>query len=159
MGETKLFQVDLDSFLDIAEEIQLKGLAQKTSSEILLLEAKKKTKHHEPVAKTLESTTRGSNIISDAKFSGNTSTQALEISSQSASYLQSLNEEVKSIMDKGQNMITFGKRKNGKPMRVTSSVCKVCGKEGLSKDIRNHIEANHLEGISLPCDYCDKTCP
>ena len=98
MGETKLFQVDLDSFLDIAEEIQLKGLAQKTSSEILLLEAKKKPKHHEPVAKTLESTTRGSNIISDAKFSGNTSTQALEISSQSGSYLQSLNEEVKSII-------------------------------------------------------------
>ena len=62
-------------------------------------------------------------------------------------------------MEKGQNMITFGKRKNGKPMRVTVCVCKVCGKEGLSIDIRNHIEANHLEGISLPCDYCDKTCP
>ena len=137
----------------------MKGLAQKTSSEILLLEAQKKPKHHEPVTKTLESTTRGRNIISDAKFSGNTSTQALEISSQSASYLQSLNEEVKSTMEKGQNMITFGKRKLGNQMRVTSCVCKVCGKEGLSIDIRNHIEANHLEGISLPCDYCDRTCP
>ena len=58
LGETKVFQVDLDSFLDIAEEIQLKGLAQKTFSEILLLEAQKIPKHHESVAKTLESTTR-----------------------------------------------------------------------------------------------------
>ena len=157
LGEANVFQVDLDSFLYIAEEIKLKGLTQKTSSEIL--EAQRKTQHPEPVAETLESTTRGRNMISDANFSGNTSIQALEISSQSGSYLQSLDEKVKTMMDKGQNMITFGKQKDGKPIRVTSCVCKVCGKEGRTNDIRNHIEANHLEGISLPCDYCDKTCP
>ena len=32
--------------------------------------------------------------------------------------------------------------------------CKMCGKEGQSKDIRDHIESNHLEGISIACDYC-----
>ena len=157
LGEANVFQLDLDSFLAIAEEIKLKGLTQKTSSEIL--EAQRKTQHPEPVAENLESTTRGRNMISDANFSGNTSIQALEISSQSGSYLQSLDEKVKIMMDKGQNMITFGKRKDGKPIRVTSCVCNVCGKEGRTNDIRNHIEANHLEGISLPCDYCDKTCP
>ena len=31
------------------------------------------------------------------------------------------------------------------------------GKEGLVKEIRDDIEAKHLEGISFPCDYCDKT--
>ena len=86
LGEANVFQVDLDSFLAIAEEIKLKGLTQKTSSEIL--EAQRKTQHPEPVAETLESTTRGRNMISDANFSGNTSTQALQISSQSGSYLQ-----------------------------------------------------------------------
>ena len=33
--------------------------------------------------------------------------------------------------------------------------CKVCGKEGFINNIKDHIEANHLEGISLPCKYCN----
>ena len=33
--------------------------------------------------------------------------------------------------------------------------CKVCGKEGYLNNIKDHIEANHLEGISLPCKHCD----
>ena len=33
--------------------------------------------------------------------------------------------------------------------------CKVCGKEGFINNIKDHIEANHLEGISLPCKHCD----
>ena len=35
-------------------------------------------------------------------------------------------------------------------------ICKVCGKEDKITNIIDHIEANHLEGISIPCDYCDK---
>ena len=62
------------------------------------------------------------------------------------------------MMEKGQKMIpSYGKPRNGKPKQETSLICKVCGKEGLTKQIRNHIESNHLEGISLPCDYCGNT--
>ena len=35
--------------------------------------------------------------------------------------------------------------------------CKVCGKEGKSGDIKNHIEAIHLEGVSVPCNNCEIT--
>ena len=35
--------------------------------------------------------------------------------------------------------------------------CKVCGKEGMSNAIKDHIEANHLEEIIVPCNLCDKT--
>ena len=38
-----------------------------------------------------------------------------------------------------------------------ADICKVCGKEGHGRDIRNHIEANHLEGVVIPCNLCDKT--
>ena len=62
-------------------------------------------------------------------------------------------------MEKGLKMIPSGKHANGTANQTTSSICKVCGKEGRPKDIRGHIEANHLEGISIPCDYCDKICP
>ena len=81
----------------------------------------------------------------------------LVIPNQSATYLHALDEKVKSMMEKGEKMIPDGKHPNGTPKQATISICKMCGKEGLSKHLRNHIESNHLEGISIPCDYCDKT--
>ena len=70
--------------------------------------------------------------------------------------MQALDEKVKSMMKKSQKMITVGKQTNGTPKQATASICKVCGKEDRLHVIRDHIEANHVEGISIPCDYCDK---
>ena len=33
----------------------------------------------------------------------------------------------------------------------------MCGKEGRGDVIKDHIEANHLEGMEFPCDICGKT--
>ena len=38
-----------------------------------------------------------------------------------------------------------------------ADLCKVCGKEGRGRDIKDHIEANHIEGVVIPCNLCDKT--
>ena len=35
--------------------------------------------------------------------------------------------------------------------------CTLCGKEAARTSLKNHIEVNHLEGISIPCSQCDKT--
>ena len=35
--------------------------------------------------------------------------------------------------------------------------CSLCGKEAKRTNMKNHIEANHLEGISVPCNQCEKT--
>ena len=61
--------------------------------------------------------------------------------------LQELDEQVKSMMELSQNRIRSGGR---------AKICKMCGKEGERKSIRDHIEANHMEGISLPCHICGK---
>ena len=82
---------------------------------------------------------------------------AVAIPNQLSTDLEALDEKVKSMMEKGQRMIPSGKQPNDTPKQQTSTICKVCGKEGLALHIRNHIEANHLEGISISCDYCDKT--
>ena len=71
--------------------------------------------------------------------------------------MKAIDEKVNSMMEKGQNMIPRGKHANGTPKRETTFICKVCGKEGRVHVIKDHIEANHLEGMSIPCDYCDKT--
>ena len=63
--------------------------------------------------------------------------------------LDELEERVKSMMEKSQN-----KYANGQQL---AHRCKVCGKEGMGSAIKDHIEANHLEGIVIPCNLCDKT--
>ena len=63
--------------------------------------------------------------------------------------LEELEERVKSMMEKSEN-----KYRNGHQL---ADRCKVCGKEGLGSAIKDHIEANHLEGIVIPCNLCDKT--
>ena len=35
--------------------------------------------------------------------------------------------------------------------------CQRCGKEAINSHLKKHIEANHLEGISIPCNFCEKT--
>ena len=62
--------------------------------------------------------------------------------------LQELDEKVKSMMEKSTNLIPSGRKR--------ADICKVCGKEGEGIAIRDHIEANHLEGVSLPCNICGK---
>ena len=37
-------------------------------------------------------------------------------------------------------------------------ICQICGKEcRVNSQIRDHIEVNHIEGISHPCNICEKT--
>ena len=56
---------------------------------------------------------------------------------------------VKSMMEKSENNVANGRQKAHR--------CKVCGKEGPGHHIKDHIEANHIEGIALPCNLCGKT--
>ena len=58
-----------------------------------------------------------------------------------------LDEQIKSMMGLSQDTFPNGRRKK---------VCNVCGKEADYRVIKDHIEANHIEGISIPCNSCDK---
>ena len=59
--------------------------------------------------------------------------------------LQELDEKVISMMEKTDN-----KNVHGQPIYQ----CTLCGKEGKNGQLKNHIEANHLEGVSIPCNLC-----
>ena len=76
-------------------------------------------------------------------------TKILQTSSTSLSgNVDGLDERVYSLMEKSQNNIASGRHR--------ANICKVCGKEGDITAIKDHIEAKHLEGVILPCNYCDK---
>ena len=66
----------------------------------------------------------------------------------SGDLMQDLDRTVKSMMKKdNQKSATWKNRYS----------CNVCGKEGQSMNVQHHIESHHLEGISLPCNLCEKT--
>ena len=64
--------------------------------------------------------------------------------------LKELDKSVKEMMETSENMIQDGK------CQKRAEICKVCGKEGSYTNIKSHIEAKHLEGVSIPCKLCEK---
>ena len=209
-GEANVFQEDLNSFLAIAEEIQLKGLSglvipNQSRTEIQALDEKVKSKMEglsgqnsnnfikeeektqiseqihtikdlfekstfqpiiipEEKARITHSTAIPNTDLQlrqlDLKPKENVSSAipaVLAIHNQSRAELQVLDEKVKSMIEKGQKMVPAGKQLSGTPKQQKTFICKVCGKEGHGTLIRDHIEANHLEGVSIPCVFCDNT--
>ena len=150
-GEASVHQENLASFLAIAEEIKLGGLTGQTFGDVLEDEdqSAKDIKTEESTRDNLRNTLKPN--VNAAKIASRA------IAHQFSGDLEALDQKVRSMVGKGENMIVVGKQKNGLPMQKKTSICKVCGKEGQSTQIRDHVEANHLEGICIPCDKCDKT--
>ena len=65
--------------------------------------------------------------------------------------LQEVEDKIKSLMSKSDKKVP-----NGSNM-TRATVCTVCGKEDTLTHIKEHIEVNHLEGVSIPCNSCEKT--
>ena len=153
-GEAKIFQDNLDSFLAIAEELKLKGLmGQQDVSEQNTEENPRLIMPPLPTFKREKSSLnpRPNNSFEEKESSSSelSKERRIAVSNFVSGDLQELDEKVKSMMEKSQNRWkTDGKR--------MENVCKVCGKEGQWVAIRDHIEANHLEGVSLPCNVCGK---
>ena len=61
---------------------------------------------------------------------------------------QDLDEKCDSMMEK-----TSEKNATSHPLYL----CKVCGKKDKLGHMKSHIESNHLEGVSIPCNFCEKT--
>ena len=142
-GEANVFQENLDSFLALAQELQLKGLTgtdEGTSDNATTWN--ENTKYHKFIGNDLEDFR--------IKTQNKDTTKILETSSTSFSgNANGLDERVYSLMEKSQNNVASGRHR--------ANICKVCGKEGDITAIKDHIEAKHLEGVILACNYCDKT--
>ena len=147
-GEANVSQENLDSFLAMAEELQLKGLMASDSPKKPEVA---KTAHHknikptnkrEQAHETLESSTQ-SYLNTSAEFVG-----TVGLTQNFSGDFDDLDSTVKSMMTKTDQKL------NG---RKNVYSCNVCGKEGQSMNVQHHIESHHLDGISLPCDLCQKT--
>ena len=151
-GEANVFQENLDAFLSIAEELKLKGLTgQKDVSGDNIEANQTKMSRQSKLKKEIFNINLGQQDYTLKKDPNNSElSHEMAVQNFACQDLQELDIQVKSMMEKSQNLIPNGKER--------AKTCKVCGKEGAGIAIRDHIEANHLEGVALPCITCGKTC-
>ena len=154
-GQAEIYQDNLENFMKIAEELKIKGLQREAKedkgnspdiSENVNQSSLAGTKHleikQEDISQLGNDPSSNTSLV-NLKFSSSPQT-AVDISNQSK--FKELDSQIKSIM-------TLGKM-NGKK---TNYMCTVCGKEGVYGLIKNHIEVNHIEGISISCNFCERT--
>ena len=150
-GEANVFQENLDAFLSIAEELKLKGLTGQKDVSGDNIDANQTKKSAQPTLKREKLDSKQENyILKEYQVKAEVNHEmALSVQNFVCQDLQDLDIKVKSMMEKSPNLIPYQNTK--------AKICKVCGKEGAGVAIRDHIEANHLEGVALPCNICGKT--
>ena len=153
-GEANVFQENLDSFLALAEELQLKGLTGRAGENVEDLGTEEKLSTPPKVLPALNAKTKPPKTSFKRETYGQDGGEstAVAIPRNYSGDVDQLEEMVKSMMEKSEN-----KCANPKDSNRTADRCKVCGKEGRGSAIKDHIEANHIEGIVLPCNLCEKT--
>ena len=168
LGEANVHSDNLDSFLAIAEELKLKELASQSSVDST--KAKEKCESSELVQQQLPEPSESSEKIFDMNVGDIPDSAELDNTFEEPPFdnicdkftgdLEALDTKVRSWMQKLDKQIIQGKdRRSGNDKKERVFACKVCGKKGRSGHIQDHIEANHLSGISLPCNFCGKTYP
>ena len=170
-GEANVFQENLNSFLSIAEDLQLKGLMgliddnKREEKEVKLLQKIQMKKESNdifaepfPINPNPKHETFLKNEQADCNYQGAGDLQSesdhLDRKTEGKMLLSNemleLDKRVRSMMEK--NHLANGQKR-------IAYVCKQCGKEGKSSDIIIHIETIHLGGLSLSCDICHKIRP
>ena len=147
LGETNVFQDNLESFLTLAEDLKLKGLQGRSEDNEHFQSAQTKTER-EPFVQTTSK-------IKMANLPGHKleAKQPIAMIEQSGPNidLEGLDYQIESMIELSENIIKTGS------VARKARTCKVCGKEGILTDIKRHIEALHITGASHPCDICGHT--
>jgi len=155
-GEANVYQENLDSFLAVAEELQLKGLMG-SGAEMEKEEINKPSiemKRPKPVQQRPHTdviTPDTSNCVAKVESSPPIEGTVADIDYTVATELQDLDDKIKSMMKVSEN------KNDAQYNTGCKRICKVCGKEGKMSDIQRHIEANHITGVSHTCNICGKT--
>ena len=132
-GEANVFQENLDSFLAIAEELQLQGLMGNTDEDVKNVEVDERKMP--PSFSPVNANTRIQKPPSkSSKISNPEENRTLAIPGNFSGDLEELEQRVKSMMEKSENKYANGLQ--------FAHLCKVCGKEGKGENIKRHIEAN-----------------
>ena len=159
-GEANVVQENLDGFLALAAELQLKGLSRKEEGKAKKIEplaptnrkgikkageAKKTITENQTMVKT-EDENDGKE---DPGMERPENNSTVAVHDQDKEGKEAVDQEIRSLMERSKvNFDSTGR---------AAYMCKVCGKEGQMSNIWNHIEAKHATShASYTCDLCGK---
>merc|ERR1712129_399499 len=171
-GEANILEENLEKFLSLGQELGLKGLATGENKEgtseneeaIGKKEQikKKKLENKQALAEKYAKDEKkellenqslppiDDSVEKQQVLEETVPEQNYEVANISSDFA-ALDDQVNAMMVKSSNMIA-----NGNGRKTFALTCTACGKEGNRSNIRDHIEANHVEGVSIPCNFCDK---
>ena len=146
-GEANVFRENLNSFLELAEDLQISGLSQ-TKEDISKNYSVKKGRPKKYTKKAKSYLKYESSYTDmDSKFIEELEKTIATTKESEGVELQELDYQINSMMKFSQVKVEGQGR-----MRI----CKVCGKEGQRSNIMDHIEAHHITGFSHDCGICGK---
>ena len=160
-GEANVFQENLDTFLALADEMRLKGLSR--------TDEQQETEGHPQIDRNLKRIFESPMLVQPThkketdKGKETKQQHSPKIFSETAvalndsvevGNLEMLDEQIRSMMEKGEKKISHNVKGNNQGY---SRICKVCGEEGVMNVIKAHIEAKHITGITHTCDICGKS--
>ena len=142
-GEANIYQEDLDEFLALAEELQLKGLVGSQNNTLTGIDQPEK-KTYVKMESHIDASEYGE--VSAELYSNITSIVPVD-SNKTIHSVDSNKEELSKRID------SMAQQNHDGDLKWE---CKVCGKATkLRSDIRRHIET-HIRGISHNCNQCGK---
>ena len=150
LGEANILEENLDGFLTLAGELELKGLSGRTKGENKDKAASppSRNKKGQKDNKSKKEKSQESYIFRDLNIPSPQTDLTIQ-SPKTEGAVDQVGEEIRSMMEKS--------KVNFDSARRPATICKVCGKEGQASNIWNHIEAIHLTSdVSYTCDLCGK---
>ena len=152
-GEANILQENLESFLAIAEDLQVKGLQLDKGLPGQRYERKEmptKIDDSKPLIKNKENDVGNSK---DIKHEPTENPKTVDGGNTSlvSDPLQIHKEKVRSLMIKSEKYIS------NESYNLRAYSCTVCGKEGVKTNIERHIEVHHVERVAFNCPVCDKS--
>ena len=142
LGEAKVFQDNLDTFLALAGELNLKGLtSDDRPKEIVESPQKQRKVNRNPVHQSFPK-------LEDAIEPQFETRVALADKTVVNVELDQLDEQINTMIDLTEKLDHL-KRKLAK--------CNICGYEAPRSYVVRHIEANHITGVTHSCEICGKT--
>ena len=146
-GEVNIFQEELDRFLSVAQRLKLEGLLGKEDKEE---HSSDEVNQIFPPLKEQSPPNVKHEKYEQNSFGNFATSSELVIPTE--------NDAVKFVMSEEEKNNLAGTVDQHLERTDGSWTCKICGKYAIKKQhMQNHVEANHVEGLSLPCTLCGKT--
>ena len=143
LGEAQIYQDQLDRFLSVAEKLKLEGL---------LSQGEEETKHEENISSSQQTPFENEKFIMDQIIVNDTSDR--QVPERSSRKMVRTNESMTDHSELDSKILEYGERVDG------GRKCNACNKIVPGKgttNFRNHVEVNHMEGLSFDCQHCDIT--